>query len=187
MKARSPVRMKRKYEVDEGHPLVIRGRIIIKEALFDLRRALLTLKWRRVPKVWELRFIDKMRGLERRGLPFGDVLKATLPQLFGDDTSLVLRTWVGRKGRKNPEGFARAVSGMFGKSARNVLTSVERISSQENLLSAGLPEAPSYTSLVEAIQKADESAAILQEMRTGATALVLYDPARSQTFNTNFS
>jgi len=160
MKARPPIpRLKRKYEVDESYWLVQRSRGFFRDALFTLRRVALTIKWGRVPKKWELTFIDRMRELEKAGLTFNEILGATLPQIFGDDTSEVLRAWIGRKARTNPERFARSVSKMFGASARNVLGSVDSLTDETSLFRKKIPEDPPYKSLLDAIRKSDEEMA----------------------------
>jgi len=163
MKARPPIpRFKRKYEIDESHWLVRRGRGFSHDALFSLRRVVLTLKWKRVPTLWEISFIDRMRELQKAGLTFDEILRATLPQIFGDDTSEVLRTWIGRKARTNPERFARSVSKMFGASARNVLGSVDSLTDEASLFAKRVPQEPAYKSLLDAINRSDEAMAIKQ-------------------------
>ena len=149
------LRMKRKYEVDESYWLVRRSRSFAGRLSFALRRAALTLRWGRVPKVWELSFIDRMRELGKKGVTFDRVLRKTLPELFGEDTSLVLRTWIGKKARNNPERFARAISKMFGASAHPVLGSIDRLTDDESLFQEEAPKDQPLQSLVEVIQKAD--------------------------------
>ena len=154
--------MKRKYEVDESYWLVRRARSFSRRALFTLRRAALTFKWGRIPKTWELSFIDRMRELEKTGLTFDEVLRSTLPKLFGVDPSHVLRTWVGRKARCNPERFARSVSGMFGASARSVLGSLDMLVDEKSLFEAKVPKEPPVQSLLVAMQKANGSMIVVQ-------------------------
>ena len=163
MKARPPFpRMKRKYEVDESYWLIRRSRSFTRRAHFTLRRGALTFKWGRVPKVWELSFIDRMRELEKEGLPFNEVLRSTLPKLMGEDTSYVLRAWVGRTARCNPERFARNISEMFGASSRNVLTSLDKLVDERSLLEAKVPKEPPIQSLLEAIQRTDAAMMVAQ-------------------------
>jgi hypothetical protein len=127
-----------------------------------LRRVALSFKWGRIPKTWELSFIDKMREFEEAGLTFDEVLCSTLPQLIGEDTSEILRTWVGRKARCNPERFARSISKMFGASARSVLCSLERLSNEESLLKKKVPREPPYQSLLEAIRRSEAGMTAVQ-------------------------
>lgn len=158
MNVRGPLpKLKRKYEVDESYWLVKRGRSFLLRAFFNLRRAGLTLKWGRIPKVWEMAFLDRMKEVERAELTFNEVLLSTLPQIFGEDTSEVLRTWIGRKARRNPEQFARSVSKMFGASARNVLGSIASLTDEESLLAKKAPAELPYQSLIDAIRKSEEN------------------------------
>jgi hypothetical protein len=151
---------RRKYEVDESYWLVKGWRSFWRRVPPFLRRVALTLKWRRIPKVWELSFIDRMRGLEKDGLTFDEILRSALPQLFGDDGSHVLRTWVGKKGRSDPERFTRTISKMFGPSARSVLGGIDSLTDEESLLNQKAPQEPPYKSLLEAIKKSDEAMAV---------------------------
>ena len=157
--------MRRKYEIDESYWLVRRSRSFSRRALFTLRRAALALKWGRVPKIWELSFIDRMKELEETGLTFDEVLHSTLPQLFGEDPSQVLRFWIGRKARRNPERFARSVSEMFGSSARSVLGGIELLSVEMNLFEMSAPQEPPYQSLLEAIQRSDATMTVAQPIK----------------------
>ncbi|MGD0478424.1 MAG: hypothetical protein ABSB29_09710 [Nitrososphaerales archaeon] len=120
-----------------------------------LRRVALTFKWGRIPKTWELSFIDRMRELEEAGLTFDEILCSTLPQLIGEDTSEILRTWVGEKARCNPERFARSISKMFGTSARSVLGSIKRLADEESLLKKKAPLEPPIQLLLEAIRRSE--------------------------------
>ncbi len=157
--------MKREYEVDESYWLVRRTRSFARRAHFTLRRVALTFKWGRIPKVWELSFIDRMRNLEKEGLPFNEVLRSTLPKFFGVDPSYVLRTWIGRKARCNPERFTRSISEMFGASARNVLISLNRHVDEASMLERKTPKDPPYQSLLIAIRKIDEGMMVPQSSR----------------------
>jgi hypothetical protein len=166
MKARTPsLRLRRKYEVDELYWLARRSRSFPRRALFALRRTALTFKWGRVPKVWELFFIDRMRELERIGLTLDEILQSTLPQVFGEDTSEVLRTYVGGKARCNPERFARNISKMFGASAQSVLTGVDRLVDEASLLEKEAPKEAPYQSLLDALQRIDAGMTITQPSR----------------------
>ncbi|MGP8057558.1 MAG: hypothetical protein ACLP9K_08195 [Nitrososphaerales archaeon] len=103
-----------------------------------------------------------MRELEKRGLPFDQVLRSTLPKLFGVDPSQVLRTWVGGKARRNPECFVRSVSEMFGASARHVLGSLDMLVDEKSLLEAKVPREPPVQSLLVAMQKAEAGKTVVQ-------------------------
>lgn len=127
-----------------------------------LRRAALFFKWGRVPKVWELSFIDRMKELEETGLTFDEVIHSTLPQLLGEDPSQVLRFWIGRKARRNPERFTRSVSEMFGSSARSVFGGIELLSVEMNLFETNVPQEPPYQSLLDAIQRSDAAMTVAQ-------------------------
>jgi hypothetical protein len=127
-----------------------------------LRRAALSFKWGRVPKVWELSFIDGMRAFEEVGLTFDEVLCSTLPHLFGDDTSEVLRTWIGEEARCDPERFARSISKMFGASARNVLGSIDMLVDEASLLKKKAPREPPIQSLLEAMQRSRAGITVAQ-------------------------
>ncbi len=115
--------------------------------------------------MWELSFIDRMRELERIGLTLDEVLQSTLPQIFGEDTSAVLRTWVGRKARCNPEQFARNISDMFGPSARNVLGSIDKLVDEAGMLEAKVPKEPPIQSLLNAIQRIDAGMTVAQSSK----------------------
>jgi len=96
-----------------------------------------------------------MRELENVGLTFDEVLRSTLPQLFGEDPSHVLRFCVGRKARCSPERFARSISKMFGTSARSVLGSIKRLADEESLLKKKAPLEPPIQLLLEAIRRSE--------------------------------
>jgi hypothetical protein len=161
MTVRPPLlKLRRKYEVDDSYWLVRGSRSTSFRFLFALHRAALTLKWGRIPRTWELSFIDRMKGLEEVGLTFDEVLCSTLPQLFGEDTSEILRAWIGRKARCNPERFARTISEMFGASARSVLGSVDKLTDEVSLLMKKAPREPPYQSLLEAIRRSEASTTV---------------------------
>jgi hypothetical protein len=154
--------MRRKYEVDESYWLVRRSRSFPRRFLFALRRVALTFRWGRVPKTWELSFIDRMKELENVGLTFDEVLRSTLPQLFGEDPSHVLRFCIGRKARCNPERFARTISKMFGASARSFLGSIEMLANEKSMLEKKAPQEPPIQSLLEALQRIDAAVMVAQ-------------------------
>jgi len=163
MTARPPfLKLKRKYEVDESYWLVRRSHSFPRRAFFTLRRTALTFKWGRIPRAWELSFIDRMREREKIGLTLDVILQSTLPQMFGEDTSEVLRTWVGRRARCNPERFTRSISKMFGASARSVLGSIDKLVDEARLLEAKAPREPPIQSLLDAIQRIDRGMTVAQ-------------------------
>jgi hypothetical protein len=127
--------------------------------------AALTLKWGRAPNAWELSFIDRMKALQKAGLTFDEILRSSLPQIFGEDTSEVLRSWIGNKARNNPERFARTIAKMFGASARSVVVSVDRLTDEARLFETKTPREPPYKSMLEAIQRADEGMTVAQPRR----------------------
>jgi hypothetical protein len=131
-----------------------------------LRRAVLTFKWGRIPKTWELSFVDRMRELEEAGLTFDEILHSTLPQLIGDDTSEILRTWIGSKARCNPERFARSISKMFGASARSVLSGIKRLADEESLLKKEAPRESPVLSLLEAIRRSETGITVAQPSKS---------------------
>jgi len=166
MEAQPPfLKMRRKHEADESNWLVRRARCFSRQALFTLRRAALTFKWGRVPTVWELSFVDRMRGLEKEGLTFDEILQSTLPQFLGVDPSHVLMSWIGRRARCSPERFVRSVSEMFGASAHNVLSNIDVLVDETSLLEAKAPKEPLYQSLLEAIQGVDAGMTIVQPLK----------------------
>jgi hypothetical protein len=156
------LKMRRKYEVDESYWLVRESRSTSRRVLLTLRRAALTFRWGRVPKIWELSFVDRMRKIQRVGLTFDEVLRSTLPQIFGEDNSEVLRVWVGKRARRDPERFARNISKMFGASARNVLGSVDSLADVASLLAKKVPREPPIQCLLDAIQRADAAMTVAQ-------------------------
>jgi|GEM_PF-403807 len=171
------LRLRRKYEVDESFWLIQRWRSFSRRVFPTLRRAALSFsrrapfmlrrtafffKWGRVPKAWELSFVDRMKKLEEAGLTFDEVLRSTLPQFLGEDPSRILRSWVGKKARRNPERFARSVSELFGASARSVLGSIEMFSDEKNMLEKKAPKEPPYQSLLEAIQRSEAGMTVAQ-------------------------
>ena len=133
--------------------------------LFTLRRVALTFKWGRIPKTWEMSFLDRMKELRKVGLTFDEVLRSTLPQFFGEDPSRILRFCIGRKARSNPERFARSVSKMFGASARSVLGSIEMLVNEKGLLEAKVPKEPPIQSLLVAMQRANARMMVAQPDR----------------------
>jgi hypothetical protein len=112
-----------------------------------------------------------MKGLEKKGLAFDEILRSTLPQIFGEDTSHVLRIWVGRKARNNPERFARTISKMFGPSAHNVVVGIDRLTDEASLFAKKAHKEPPYQSLLDAIQKSDAAITVAQPVKPQGTTL----------------
>jgi len=154
--------MRRKYVANVSYWLVKRFRSFLRQVPPTLRIVALTVKWGRIPNPWELSFIGRMRELEKKGLAFHEVLSSTLPQLFGEDTSEILSSWMGRKARCNPEQFTRTISKMFGASARSVIVSIDRFSDEVSLLEKNTPPEPPYRSILDAIRKAEEGMTVAQ-------------------------
>ncbi len=102
-----------------------------------------------------------MKELEKAGVRFSRVVNSALPQLFGDDTAHVLRSWVGKKGIRSPERFVRSITKMWGPSARSVIVSINKLTDQPSFLEKKAPEEPPYKSLLDATQKADAAAAVV--------------------------
>ena len=142
-------------------------------ARFGLRRARLTLRWRRVPKVWEMAFIDRMTAAEKMGIPFVQVLRDTLPGIMGIDGTRVLGYWTGSKSMLVPEVFVRETAKLFGKSSQQVVMGVFEGLDEGKLLVDLTPEEPKFQSVVDAIRRADDQKAMLKEMRERrSTAIV---------------
>jgi hypothetical protein len=141
---------------------------------------LVTMKWGRIPQTWELDFIVRMKELQKTGVRFDQVLKTVLPQLFGDDTSVVLSSWIGKKATRSPERFVRSVSKMWGPSAHTVIVSINNLTGDPNLFKKE-PLEPPIQSLLEAIKKADEAALTVAEReRPQSTAMALCRPSMLQ-------
>jgi len=125
-------------------------------------------EWRRVPKEWELSFVAKMRSMEAQGITFQKVLRTNLPALVGEGPSEVLQRWVGKRARAQPKRFVNVVRKMFGKSAKRIITGLERLADPDKLIEAQNDVEPPFQSLIEAIQRADdEKAQLAQEIAVG--------------------
>ena len=181
MKVKKPKLLtpKRKYEVDDSKWLVKFGRARWKEikplagkfgrfalatgrGLFhQVQKVVWFVQWGRMPKAWELSFVIKMKSIEARGIAFQDVLKTNLPSLFGDDTAEVFLRWVGKKARTQPKRFAKTATAMFGNSAKQIITSLERLADPDKMLETRKEVEPPFQSLIEAIQRADRAQAEL--------------------------
>ena len=121
----------------------------------QLRKPVLYFQWGRMPRGWELSFVSKMKSVESLGIPFTEVLQTDLPLVMGEAPSGVLLRWIGRKGRSDPKTFAKAVSVMFGGSAKRIITGLEASLNPEKMLDAHKePEEP-FQSVIDAIQRAD--------------------------------
>lgn len=134
-------------------------------ARLGLRRIGLTFKWGRVPKVWEMAFIDRMRAAEKMGIPFREILRDTLPRIMGVDGTRILGYWTGRRSMLDPEAFVRKTAKMFGKSSKQVVMEVFDGLDEGKMLADRAPVEPKYQSLVDAINRADEQKAMVEEMR----------------------
>ncbi len=142
-------------------------------ARFNLRRTRLTFRWRRVPKVWEMAFIDRMRAAEKRGVPFTEVLRNTLPSIMGIDGTRVLGYWTGKKSMLDPETFVRETAKLFGRSSKHVVMGVFDGLDEGKILVDNSPEEPKYQSLLDAINRADLREAALKEMRESHTTAIV--------------
>jgi hypothetical protein len=116
---------------------------------------ILFVQWGRMPKVWEVTFVDKMKHAESKGIPFQEVLHSYLPSIMGEAPADVLLRWIGRRTRQQPKSFAKVVSKMFGKSAEPIITGLENLIDLDGMLRSRTPVDPPYKSLVEAIRAAD--------------------------------
>ncbi len=147
--------------------------VFTARARFGLRRIRLTFRWRRVPKVWEMAFIDRMKAAESMGIPFPEVLRDTLPRIMGVDGTRVLGYWTGKRSMLDPETFVRETAKLFGKSSRQVVMGVFDGLDEGKILAEKEPEEPRYQSLVDAINRADEQKLALKEMRERRTTAIV--------------
>jgi len=143
-----PLKLRRKYEADDSYRIVrfLRPKIV---------KARIILQWRGFPKDYELSFAMKMDELGRQGIQFSEVLREVLPQIIGDDTSEILRRWVGRSARKSPIAFVKAVNRMFGGSGRSILTSIESLANGEKM-GKKVVEEPLFDYLTEKVRLWEE-------------------------------
>jgi len=180
MEPREAVSRLKRRAADGSHWFERHLRSIARELPPTLRLLVVTLKWGRIPQTWELDFIVRMKELQKTGVRFDQVLKTVLPQLFGDDTSVVLSSWIGEKATRSPERFVRSVSKMWGPSAHTVIVSINNLTGDPNLFKKAQLE-PAIQSLLEAIKKADEAALTAAEReRPQSTALALCRPSMLQ-------
>ncbi len=142
-------------------------------ARLGLRRTRLTFRWRRVPKVWEMAFIDRMKAAEGKGIAFWEVLGDTLPRIMGVGGTRVLGYWTGRKSMVDPETFVRETAKLFGKSSKQVVRGIMEGLDEGRLLVDKSPEEPKYQSLLEAINRADENRAMLEGLRESRTTAIV--------------
>ena len=149
-------RLKR-YVADGSHWLERHLKSIARELPPTLRLMAVTIRWGRIPQTWELDFIVRMKELQKTGVRFDQILKTVLPQLFGDDTSVVLSSWIGKKATRSPEMFVRSVSRMWGPSAHSVIVSINKLTEDPGLFKKA-PKEPVYKAFLDAIKKADEEA-----------------------------
>ena len=180
MEPREAVSRLKRRAADGSHWFERHLRSIARELPPTLRLIVVTLKWGRIPQTWELDFIVRMKELQKTGVRFDRVLKTVLPQLLGDDTSVILSSWIGNKATRSPERFVRSVSKMWGSSAHSVIVSINKLTGDPNLFKT-VPLEPPIQSLLEAIKKADEAAPVVAEReRPQATALALRRPLMLQ-------
>jgi uncharacterized membrane protein len=139
--------------------------VFAAHARFSLRRIGLTLRWRRVPEVWEMAFIDRMKAAEGMGISLPEVLRDTLPRIMGIEGTRVLGHWTGKRSMLDPETFVREMAKLFGRSSKQVVMAVFNGLDEGKILADRSPEEPKYQSLVDAINRADERKAMLEEMR----------------------
>jgi hypothetical protein len=132
------------------------GKGAVSAVAIQGRNAVLFAQWRRMPKDWELSFVQKMKAMETLGIQFPEILRTYLPSVLGEVPSEVLLNWVGRQTRHQPKRFVNAVRKMFGKSSRSIIMGLEKAANPEEMLDAKKPVAPPYQSLVDAIRAADE-------------------------------
>ncbi len=123
--------------------------------VLQLRKMILIIQWRRMPKNWELSFVNRMKDLEARGVPFHEFLRDNLPFLFGEAPSEIFRAWIGKKSRIYPDQFARTVAKMFGSSAKSIITGLEELADPDRLTEIHKTEEPPYQSLIEAIARSE--------------------------------
>jgi len=141
---------------EQGLSLAARGgKAFAVSSAAQGRKMILVVQWRRMPKDWELSFVDKMKSMEAMGIQFPDVLRAYLPTVLGEAPSEVMLNWVGRQTRAQPKRFVNAARKMFGKSSKSIITGLERTANPEAMLEARKPVEAPYQSLVDAIRIAD--------------------------------
>ena len=121
----------------------------------QVRKPILFVQWGRMPKEWELSFVSAMKSTESQGIPFSEVLRTDLPLVLGEAPAEVLLRWVGRRARREPKHFAKAVAEMFGRSGKPIIVRLENTLDPEKMLEAHRePENP-FQSVIDAIQRAD--------------------------------
>jgi hypothetical protein len=115
----------------------------------------LFLQWRRIPKDWELSFVFKIRESESKGVPFQQIVMATLPGVMGETPSFVLLRWVGKNGAKGPRQFVKTVEKMFGKSAKSIIIGLNGSMDPNTMLQ--VPEEPEekFRAVIDEIHRVD--------------------------------
>ena len=119
------------------------------------RKTVLFCQWGRMPKEWEVSFVQKMKSAESQGVPFPEVLQTNLPLVLGEAPSDVLMRWVGRKARSQPRQFVDSVNEMFGKSGKRIIIGLRDTLDPGKMLEAKEPEEEKFQALIDAIQQAD--------------------------------
>ena len=143
------------------------------KARFNMRRTRLAFRWNRVPKVWEIAFIDRMNAAAEMGIPFWEILRETLPGIMGVDGTRALGYWTGKQSMLDPETFVLEMAKLFGKSSQQVVMGVFDSFDEGRMLADKVPEEPKIQSLVDAINLADERKAMLNEMRRSRTTAIV--------------
>ena len=157
------------YERSERSALAIKSKEFRQSTrsafAYQVRKPILFFQWGRVPKDWELSFVDNMKTMESQGIPFAEVLSTDLPLVIGEAPSEVLMRWVGKGGRSQPKRFVKAVNEMFGKSGKRIIIGLENQLDPEKMLDARKePEEP-FQAVIDAIREADENSDTLPDQR----------------------
>ena len=147
----SVLKLHRKYEVNESHWLVQYYRRSIRYLRPRGKRLWIILQWRGFPKSHEVSFVLSMNELGAKGLTFEEVIKDTVPKVFGEVPGQVLLRWIGRKARQRPMAFVKSLRRMFGKSAQPALQAIQTFVDVNGLLEAKKPYVPANQYLVEAM------------------------------------
>jgi len=138
-----------------GRELVVIGRYTVVFLNRQLRKTILFVQWRRIPKLWELSFVSKMKSAEAQGIPFPEVLQTNLPLVLGDVPAEVLLRWVGRKARSQPKQFAKVVAKMFGPSGKRIITGLEDGFSPQDMLAVTEEQEAPFQALIDSLERAD--------------------------------
>jgi hypothetical protein len=146
MKPPGFLKLRRKYEIDESHWLVVYARR-------QLRNLRLFSEWKGFPSSQEISFVARMNELEAQGFPFRKVIGITAPKVMGEGPGQVMLRWVGRKANQKPIAFVKALRKEFGRSSAQVLAKMERMVDVDYLEEAQKPYVPANEYLVEAMTR----------------------------------